>query len=141
MSNPKITVEHEGVTYSGQIGRIQSTSLGYEDHGILSAMLHFKWDGGGIGVGGFCLDEPKDRDARDYSRTGTAYGLDHIMRLIETVGVSSWEKLTGKDAIVLFEGQGGLGLMSVGIAGLSNGKVLILKSHAEEWRDSQAVAS
>ena len=139
MSTPKITVEHNGVTYTGRIGRIKSTSLGFEDHGILSAMLHFEWDGGGIGVGGFYLDMPKDRAGRDYTRTGTAYGLDHIMRLMETVGVNKWENLPGNDAIVLFSGNGGWGTVSVGIAGLSNGQVFILKDHAKEWIATSAV--
>lgn len=129
-----MTVEHEGVEYSGIIGLIEYTHLGFESHGILSADIGFKWDGGGVSVGGFCLDQPKDREAKDYSRSGTAYGLDHIIRIIETIGVERWEQIQGKRAIVLFEGEGGWGSQSVGLAGLDNGKVFIPKLHAEEWR-------
>lgn len=137
----KVEVEHDGETYAGEIMRIKSTHLGYEDHGILTAWLHCEKQGGGIGVGGYCLDEPFDRDAKDYTRTGTAYGLDHIIRIIETVGVGSWENLPGTDVIVLYKGTGGWGGQSIGIAGLQNGKVLILKQHAELWLDEKSVSA
>lgn len=138
MSQRTITVEHDGQTYYGQLGTIRRTSLGFEDHGILSAHLHVEWPGGGVGVGGYCLDQPKDRDG---GREGTAYGLDHIIQVIETVGVSSWEKLTGQHVIVLFNRPNSLGLMSQGIAGVTNDKVLVLKAHADAWREAEAVAS
>jgi hypothetical protein len=133
MSTPTIQLEHNGKTYSGQIATVESTSLSYESHGIMTSFLHCKWDGGGIGVGGYCLDEPKDRGGKDYSRKGTAYGLDYLIRVLETVGVSSWEAITGKQIIVLFEGKGGWGSMAAGFAGLLNGKVFIPKEHAAEW--------
>lgn len=128
-----ITVPHNGKDYNGRIAKIESTSITYESHGILSSYLHCQWDGGGIGVGGYCLDQPKDRDSHDYSRVGTAYGLDYLIRVMETVGVSSWEDLKGSDVIVLFDGYAGPGGISVGIAGLLNDKVFILKEHAESW--------
>lgn len=135
MSNRTITIEHAGKSYGGQIGTIKSTRLGFEDHGILTTSLTVEWQGGAIGVGGFCLDEPKDREAKDYSRRGTAYGLDHIIRIIETVGVAKWEDLVGKQVIVLFEGASLWGAISVGIASTTDDdKVLILKDHADEWR-------
>jgi hypothetical protein len=134
MNARNITIEHNGTTYGGQIGVIKSTRLGYEDHGILTASLGIEWKGGGVSVGGFCLDEPKDREARDYSRRGTAYGLDYIIRIIETVGVDKWEDLIGKQVVVLFEGRSMLGSQSVGIASTTDDdKVLILKEHAEAW--------
>ncbi|MFS0715500.1 hypothetical protein ABC337_04860 [Arthrobacter sp. 1P04PC] len=136
MTTIKTTVEHEGKTYSGQIGTIKSTSLGTQDPGIMTAMLHIEWKGGGIGVGGYTLDEPrKDDDGKHLGRFGTAYGLDHIMRILETVGVDRWEQLPGKQVIVLFEGKGGLGSISCGIAGITNEKVLDIKSHASSFID------
>lgn len=138
MSAPKVTIEHNGKTYSGQIATIKRTSLTYEDHGILTTYLHCDWEGGGISVGGYCLDEPKSRESRDYSRIGTAYGLDHIIRILETVGVESWEKLTGKQVIILFESENSWGSIAAGISGLLNGKVFIPKEHADEWRERVA---
>jgi len=122
MTSIKTTIEHKGKTYSGQIGTIKSTSLGTRDHGIMTAMLHVEWKGGGIGVGGYCLDEPR--------KDGSGKHLDHIMRILETVGVDRWEQLPGKQVLVLFEGSGGWGSTSCGIAGITNEKVLDLKDHA-----------
>lgn len=132
-----LAVEHNGTTYAGQLASIESTSLGYEDHGILTAWIFCTFPSGGIGVGGYCLDQPRDRDGRDYTRVGTAYGLDHLMRLMETVGVDRWEKLPGQQVIVLFDAEPGvsaLGKRSVGLAGVLNDHVLILAEHAEAWR-------
>lgn len=143
-SNRSITVEHDGVVYGGQMATIKSTALGLEDHGIVTAFLHCEWPGGGIGVGGFGLDAPvKDADGKFLGREGTAYGLDHIMRLAQTVGVDRWEQLPGKHVIVLFKNAGGswLGSTSVGIAHPTDDKrVLILKEHAELWQMRAAEA-
>lgn len=135
MPKTTILVEHDGVSYEGQIGTIGSTRLGYEDHGILTASIDVKGDGWGVGVGGFCLDEPAERGNFKAGRRGTAYGLDHIIRLMETVGVDRWEKLPGQQVIVLYEGRAGWGGRSIGLAGTTNDKVLILRKHADAWRD------
>ena len=137
----KILVEHNGRDYKGQIGTIRSTRLGYgNEHGVMDASLDIRGDGWGVGVGGYCLDEPEARD--DYSnhkRIGSAYGLDHVIRIMETVGVEDWEKLVGKDVIVLFEDRAGWGGLSVGIAGVTNDNVLIFTEHAQEWKDKEDV--
>ena len=137
-SKRTLTVEHDGTTYYGHVATIDATTLGWEDHGVLSAMLHTSWSGGGVSVGGFCLD--KSTGAPDYERRGTAYGLDHIMRVMETVGVRNWEDLKGRQVIVLFDAENSWGSTSKGIAGLTNDKVLILKDHAESWRESEVTA-
>lgn len=134
-----LTIEHNGVTYSGEIATITSTFFGTEHHGILSASLNLKFDGSGISVGGYCLDSVhKDEAGRFVGRVGSAYGLDHLMRIMETVGVDNWEQLQGRQMIALFEGNGGWGASAVGIAGLTNDKVLVFKEHANEWREREA---
>ncbi|GAB2906791.1 hypothetical protein GCM10027047_01270 [Rhodococcus aerolatus] len=137
--SPRITVSHNGADYAGQLMTIKSTRLGWEDHGILTASLVCEYPGGGVSVGGHCLDECKrDADGRPVypsDRLGTAYGLDHVMQIMLTVGVERWEKLPGSLVIVLSTGTGGLGSMSVGIAGVQNDRVLILKDHAEAWHE------
>lgn len=134
MSVIKTTIEHDGKTYSGQIGTIKRTSLGVEDHGIMTAMLHIEWKGGGIGAGGNTMDEPrKGEDGKHLGRFGTAYGLDHIMRILETVGVDKWEQLPGEKVIVLFEGPSWIGSTASGIAGITNETVLNFKDHAASF--------
>jgi hypothetical protein len=141
-SNRRITVEHNGTTYYGFIATIESTRLGYgNERGIMDAWLHLKWDGSGVGVGGFVLDKPRSKELRDYTRMGTAYGLDHIIRIMETVGVSDWESLTGAQVVVLFLSPESWGSQSKGIAGLQNDKVFIPAEHAQAWRDAEAVSA
>ncbi|PZR55273.1 hypothetical protein DNL40_02565 [Xylanimonas oleitrophica] len=139
-----ITVEHGGKTYGGQVGTIESTTFGTTDHGIVTAMLHVKFDGGGIGVGGMVLDTPrKDEVGKSLGREGSAYGLDLLMWIMRTVGVDRWEKLPGKQVIVLFDGgrSSYLGSTSVGIAHITDEReVLILDDHAKTWREREEAA-
>ncbi|WP_372699397.1 hypothetical protein [Arthrobacter sp. JSM 101049] len=138
MSTMTVSIEHNGKTYTGQPATIKGTALQFEDHGIFTAWLHLEWKGGGIGVGGYCLDTPeKDDNGKFARRVGTGYGADHIMRVIETVGASSWEKLPGREVFVLFEGKSLWGSTAAGLAGVTNEKVLILKEHAESWSEKE----
>lgn len=123
--------------YGGQIGTIRATRLGYEDHGILTADITVEWPGGGVSVGGYCLDQ-NDKDRGRGSRKGTAYGLDHIIRILEVVGVSKWESLVGQKVIVLFNGTSVWGAQSVGLAHATDeGKVFVMKEHAEYWNGKE----
>lgn len=134
MSKFTVNVEHNGKTYGGQLGTIKSTSLGIQDHGCLTAMLHVEFKCGGIGVGGIVLDTPvKDTDGKFLLREGSAFGADHIIEIINTAGVEKWESLPGKQIIVLFEGKSLWGSTAAGFAGITNEEVLIFKEHAELW--------
>ena len=133
----KTVIEHGGKTYYGELGTVTSTRLSQEDHGIFTASLLVEWKGGGVSAGGFVLDE---YDKASDRRVGTAFGLDHVMQIIETVGVASWEKIKGSNVFVLFESDNSWGSQSVGIAGLTNDKVLVFKEHAEYWRDREGWA-
>ena len=140
-STRTIRVEHNGKIYSGHIAKIDSTTLGYEAHGILTAYLNLSWGSSGIAIGGYSLDTPKE-GRRDFARVGTAYGLDHLIRIMETVGVEKWEALKGQQVIVLFEGDNDntWGMKAAGIAGMLNDRVFILSEHAEAWRSEMAGA-
>lgn len=72
---------------------IESTSLGIEDHGIMTFWLHLAYPSGGQGFGGFALDIWHEQDRR---RVGTAFGLEAIMQTLRVVGVEKWEELPGK---------------------------------------------
>lgn len=72
---------------------IESTFLGFEDHGILTCYLHLRYDGGGQGFGGFCLDNFSEVDSR---RVGSAFGAEFIRQVLLTVGVERWEDLPGQ---------------------------------------------
>lgn len=138
-----ITIEHNGKTYYGKVAKIKSTMIGVEDHGILTAYLHVEGDGWGIGVGGYSLDTPiKDENDKFLRREPTAYGLDQIVQMARTVGVSTWEKLPGREVLVLFDTPNSWGSTAKGIAHISDeDKVLILKDHLAEWKAREAVSA
>ena len=85
-----------------QNGRITSTMLGIEDHGILTCMVMIEWKGGGCGFGGYAFDHS------DGERTiGSAFGCEFIRKTLEAVGVDKWEDLKGKYVRVEHGGLGG----------------------------------
>lgn len=133
-----IRVDHLGTTYVAEVMTIQKTSLGVEDHGILTAMLSCSGSGSGIGVGGYALDAWVETEKR---RVPTAYGLDHLVQIMSVVGVERWEDLTGRQILVLFEDAGGRGsawASAKGIGSLSSDDVLIFADHAAEWKEKVA---
>ncbi len=75
--------------------KITGTTLGVEDHGILTCFLHLEYDGGGQGFGGYAFDAP-DRTLGRSGRVGVAWGMEFIRRILDVVGVRNWEDLKGK---------------------------------------------
>ena len=86
-----------------KLARIDRTSLGYEDHGIFTSMLHVSYEGSsGQGIGGYALD---GKPEGDHERPGTSEGMQFIINTIKACGVESWEKLPGKMIYVLTEDE------------------------------------
>ena len=84
--------------------KITKTSLGKEDHGILTAYVYLEGAGWGCGFGGYAFDE---WDKVEQRRKPNAYGLAFILRVMEIADVESWEKLPGTFIRVDTEGWGG----------------------------------
>ncbi len=74
--------------------RIANTTLGIEDHGVMTFWLHLEWPGAGQGLGGYMLDHT-DSENHD-ERIGHGHGIIAMRKILETVGVDSWEQLKGK---------------------------------------------
>lgn len=74
---------------------IRSTSLGREDHSIMTAFIHLDYGGTGQGFGGWAFDEPAADRAPDSRRRGAAFGCDFILRVLEVLEIETWEKLPG----------------------------------------------
>lgn len=72
---------------------ITSTSLGAEDHGIFTVSLCLEYESGVQCFGGYAMDS---YDKIKKRRVGTAYGLEFIKRVMDTVGVTEWSQLAGK---------------------------------------------
>jgi len=85
-----------------KIAKIEKTTLGFHDHyGIFTVNLQLHL-GGALhqSAGGYSLD---DYDKALDRRVGTAYGHEFIMRIINAVGVNTWEEIKGKTIIALYE--------------------------------------
>ena len=84
--------------------KIDYTMFGREDHGIMTFMIGINISGGGCcGVGGYAIDG-YDRETK--SRKFTAKGLEAISKILEVVGVDTWEQLKGKYIRVKDNGWG-----------------------------------
>jgi hypothetical protein len=102
--------------------RITATRLGVEDHGIFTADICLSGDCMGCWFGGYALD---GYDKAKKRRIGTDFGTEYIRRLLETLGVSEWEKLNGTPVRVAFDG---------------NRAVKIGHFIDDKWFDPQAIA-
>lgn len=75
-------------------GRIIETMLGREDHGILTFKIYVEYECCSIrGIGGFALDQ---RDSETGRLIFKASGLAAISKVLEVVGVKTWEDLPNK---------------------------------------------
>lgn len=78
-------------TVTETIAKIERTSLGFEDHGILTAYLHVSYGTARQGVGGYDL------------RPDALPAAVWIARVLEACGVREWEKLAGRTIYVLLD--------------------------------------
>lgn len=94
------------------VAKVERTTLGYEDHGILTCFLHLSYGTGGAqGAGGYALDE---YDKTLERRVGTAYGCEFLIRLMRACGVDEWSKLKGRTVYAVRDGDG-FGATVIGI--------------------------
>ena len=84
--------------------KITDTFLGREDHGILTCHLTVEGDGFAVIIGGYCLDK---YDEHKNKRVAFHKSFELIDRILEVVGVNSWEELQGKHIRVKSNGYGG----------------------------------
>lgn len=74
--------------------KIRSTTLGREDHGIMTFMIFIDFDSCcTCGVGGYALD---GYDPTTQSRVFCAESMEAISKILNVVGVDTWEQLPGK---------------------------------------------
>lgn len=79
---------------------IESTTLGFEGHGILTCFLQLNYSGSGQGFGGYAL--------------GGEYTTTVIKGILNTVGVESWENLKGKHVRVKRESDWNGKILEIG---------------------------
>lgn len=74
-----------------ELGIIRNVSIEIEDHGILTFWLMFDFGSSGQGFGGYAIENE--------------LGTKAIRKIIETVGVDSWEKIPEHEMYVYREGE------------------------------------
>ncbi len=80
--------------------KIDYVKLYIEDHDILTFSIGLDLDIGCCELGGYALDQSfrvnKNDNRWDYKRKSSPAGLDCMRKIMEVVGVRSWEDLKGK---------------------------------------------
>ena len=91
--------------YTIENALIEKVDLSMADHGCLT--LAMTLDGGGWGVtyGGYCLGKGY-LGADDDFFSGSAAGMEYLMRIMDTVGVERFQDLKGKYVRVATKGWG-----------------------------------
>ena len=84
--------------------KITRTKLTMEAHACLTFWIFVEMKSGGCGFGGYCIGHGY-LGADSFSASGR--GLEAIMRIMDTVGVSDWEELPGNYVRVRHTGMGG----------------------------------
>ena len=108
--------------------QITDTQLGYAESGVFTFWLVLDLqDGGGVSIGGYAMDE-YDKIMKD--RIGTAYGMNLIKRILEVVGVRTWEDLKGKYIRVE---SGGLGSRVTKIGNLMKDEWVNFTKYGKEF--------
>lgn len=80
--------------------KIDYVKLYIEDHDILTFSIGLDLGSGVCALGGYVLDQSfrvnKNDNRWDYERKSSPAGLDCMRKIMEVVGVRSWEDLKGK---------------------------------------------
>ena len=124
------TMEENGETYELVPAFIERTTLGFEDHGVFTGVLHLDYGSSRQGAGMMILDSRESDE--DSTRRGTAFGLDWIIRVIQVVGVDAWEELRGKQIYAMKSERYGY------VEGIANIQMpvhrhLVFRNHSEEF--------
>lgn len=87
--------------------RIVNTSLGF-DGPVLNSGIQLQARGLGVTFGGYVLHTvPQSQEQEDWQ---TAFGLEYITRVLNTVGVQRWEDLKGQSCRMAIQGNQILGI-------------------------------
>ncbi len=83
--------------------QIVSTMLGREDHGIMTFMITVRFGACSCGIGGYALDG-YDRETK--TRVFRAKSMEAVSKVLDVVGVDTWEQLPNKYIRIKDKGWG-----------------------------------
>lgn len=86
-------------TYFAELGTIDRTRFGVEDHGILTFDAAWSTGGAGQSFGGYAFDEWDE--ALRARRAKSGFGLRFMLAVMRAAGVATYEQLEGAQVIVL----------------------------------------
>ena len=92
--------------YTIENALIESVDLSMADHGCLTLAMTLKGGGWGVVYGGYCLGKGY-LGADDNFFSGSASGMEYLMRIMDTVGVERFQNLKGKYVRVAIKGLSG----------------------------------
>ncbi len=110
-------------------GTIESIMLGIEGHGILTFMIRLKFSGTGQGFGGYALDGDKTK-----AKNGPGFCAEAIRKVLEAVGVNTWEELPGKNVRVRRESTD-WSAQIIAIGHIVEDRWYNIREHAAEFND------
>lgn len=84
------------MTGTRELGQIVGAVI-RKDEGSLQFCLDFDFGG----TGQMLIHTLDSYDKKEEERVGTAFGCECIMRILEAVGVESWDELKGKEMWVI----------------------------------------
>lgn len=84
---------------------IEKVDLSMADHGCLTLAMTLQGGGWGVVYGGYCLGKGY-LGADDDFFSGSAAGMEYLMRIMDTVGVEKFQDLKGKYVRVATKGWG-----------------------------------
>ena len=84
---------------------ITNTSITMKDFCCLTFWVYLEGSGWGVGLGGYCIGHGY-LGSDDFSAK-SGLGLEAMMRIMNVVGVDTWEDLKGKYCRIETEGWGG----------------------------------
>ena len=93
----------EGAGYRIENAKITEADLSMADHGCLCAEIALEGDGWGCVYGGFKIGSGY-LGATEFE--GYEHGIEYIMRIMDTVGVSKYNQMVGKYIRVAIMGWG-----------------------------------
>lgn len=79
----------DGVTYLMELGTVEHTDLGFEDHGIFGFNIVFTFDGSAQGTGWYALPDP--------------FTSTILKGLLNVFSVDRWDRIEGRHLYVLRE--------------------------------------
>jgi hypothetical protein len=84
---------------------IEDVDLSMADHGCLTLAMTLSGGGWGVVYGGYCLGNGY-LGADDDFFSGSAAGMEYLIRIMDTVGVERFQNLKGKYVRVATKGLG-----------------------------------